>query len=193
MYKRPDDVDVDADEIVLNNSGHPVVMRGKPGRKPKTKLNPVTPQLLEVSKAREEHIDTDSILHETARNPEGETALDIVIRGLAEEAAFLEFERMEAERQGKDPTHISVKRARVLKSMADLMIKRKAALDGGIDLDSPGFEALFGFILETFKGAMQEAGCRKEVIEVTFSNLGKAIDGHVWKEDARRKIKEKKA
>ena len=36
QYKRPEDVNIVEDEIVLTNNGSPVVMRGKPGRRSKT-------------------------------------------------------------------------------------------------------------------------------------------------------------
>ena len=68
QYKRPDDVDVVNDEIALSLEGIPVVMRGKPGRRPKNQLQPVTPQIAEVAQAREDHIDGSPLMRDARKN-----------------------------------------------------------------------------------------------------------------------------
>lgn len=190
-YKRPEDVDLDHDEIKLAMDGTPIIMRGKPGRKAKTQLKPVTPQIDEVVQAKSEHLENDDLTREILNNSEGEAVLDTVLLGLAQEASSIEFERMEAERHGRETVNISSKRARVLKAMADTVLKKKALVAGGvIDLESVAFKTVFGMILSTFKEAMKESGARPELVETTFSNLVKALDEN-WKEDARQKMKEK--
>jgi hypothetical protein len=190
-YKRPEDVDLDHDEIMLASDGTPVIMRGKPGRRPKTQLKPVTPQIDEVVRAKQEHLDNDALSREIKRDVDADSVLDNVLLGLAQEAASIEFERAEAERHGRDTVNISAKRARVLKSMADTVLKKKAlSANGIIDLDSGAFRVLFGLILETFKESMKDAGARSELVETTFANLVKALDDG-WKEDARQKMKDK--
>jgi len=190
-YKRPEDVNLDQDEIVLASDGTPVVMRGKPGRRPKTQLNPVTPQIAEVTRAKAEHLDSDNLSREIQRDSNSDGVIDNILLGLAQEASSIEFERMEAERHGQDTVNISAKRARVLKAMGDTVLKKKQLVSGGlIDMDSAAFRALFSLLMETFKGAMQDSGCRSEVVETTFTNLGKALDER-WKEDARQRMKEK--
>jgi hypothetical protein len=191
-YKRPEDVDLDHDEIMLASDGTPVIMRGKPGRRPKTQLKPVTPQIDEVVRAKQEHLEGDNLAQEVRRDANGEQILDQILLGLAQESASIEFERMEAERHGQDTVNISAKRARVLKSMADTVLKKKQIASGGlIDMDSPAFRALFGMMLGTFKESMIQAGCRPEIIETTFTNLVKTLEDPGWKEDARQKMKEK--
>ena len=192
QYKRPEEVDLDRDEIVLANDGTPVVMRGKPGRKPKTALKAVTPQIGEVVAAREAHQDGDKLVREIKREPDGETVLHSILLGMATEAASMEFERKEAQRHGQEATGISSRRARVLKGMADTVLKKKSLEQGGlIDLDSPAFRALFVMMLETFKENMVGAGCRSEVIETVFQGLVSSLDEEGWKEDARQRMKEK--
>lgn len=191
-YKRPEDVDLVNDEIVLASDGTPVIMRGKPGRKPKTLLAPATPQIAEVSDARDEHVDNDAIGKVTRKDAEASQIMDLVLSGMADEAAALEFERTEMERNGKDATNVSMKRARVLKGIADIWLKRKSITEGGlIDLDSPVFTALFGLIVGTFKDAMTTAGARGELIESTLTNLLKAVGEPTWKEDAKIRMKDK--
>jgi hypothetical protein len=192
QYKRPEDIDLDHDEIMLASDGTPVVMRGKPGRRPKAQLNPVTPQIDEIVRAKQDHLDSDLLVREVQRDSNGDQVLDQVLFGMALEAASIEFERMEAERHGQDTVNISAKRVRALKSMADTVLKKKQIAAGGmIDLDSPVFRALFTLMLGTFKGAMTQAGARPELVETTFTNLVKALEDPGWKEDARQKMKEK--
>lgn len=192
QYKRPEDIDLDHDEIMLAADGTPVVMRGKPGRRPKAQLKPVTPQIDEVVRAKADHLEKDPLIREAQQDTNGDTVLDHVLVGMAQEAASIEFERMEAERHGQDTVNISAKRVRALKSMADTILKKKQIASGGIvDMDSPAFRALFTMMLGSFKESMVQAGCRPELIETTFTNLVKTLEDPGWKEDARQKMKEK--
>ena len=189
QYKRPDEVSIDNDEIILAADGTPVIMRGRPGRRPKVALQPVTQNVAEVVEARGEHVDGDPLLTAARSNPESDEVLNSIIVAMAEESAAVEFERMEAERHGAPTSNISAKRARILKGMADTYLKRRDKLDGEIDLESKTFEVLFGFILETFKDTMTDTGMRGEHIETVFSKLGKALDDS-WKAEARARMKQ---
>lgn len=189
-YVAPADVDLNHDEIPLVG-GLPVTMKGQPGRRAKTVLPPATPAIAEVVAARDDHVDNDGILKEVRKSPEGTPLMDLVLAGMADEAAVLEFERKEIERNGGDTTNISIKRARVLKSIADTWLKRKSVTDGGlIDLDGPPFQALFSMIIDAFREAMQSAGAREELIAVTFTNLLKTVKEPTWRGDAKSKMRE---
>lgn len=190
LYKRPEDIDLDADEIALTLTGEPIVMRGKPGRKAKQTLAPVTPQIAQVYQAREEHVEGDPVLQEIQKDPESDETFNKLIQGMAQEAAVLEFERIEAQRHGQDILDHAARRARVLKSMADLTLKKRSMFQSGmIDMESPQFKALFKFILESFKEAMKESGARNELIESIFTNLVKGLDDE-WNQEAKRRMKE---
>lgn len=190
-YKRPEDVDLDYDQIMLAADGTPIVMRGKPGRKPKKPLKPVTPQIAKVDEARSDHISGSPLLREAQKDAEGDGVLNAIISAMAEEAAAIEFERGEAARHGQDTTAHSAKRARVLKGMADTWLKRKQQIEGGmIDMESPTFQALFSMILETFKGSMLDAGARPEFVETTFAKLVSTLSDEGWKQDARARMKD---
>lgn len=189
-YKRPDDVNLQDDVINLASNGTPVVMRGKPGRRPRVQLPPATPQIAAVEVAREDHISFDPVSREISKDSVSDDAMETVLQGMAREAASLEFERLESQRNGKDATNISTKRARVLKAMADLMLKRRQLSEGSlVDLDSPQYKALFGHTLETFKDAMNASGCRPELIETVFTNFVGNLDD-AWKQDALRRMKD---
>jgi hypothetical protein len=191
-YKRPDELDLDNDEILLNSSGVPIVMKRSPGRKKRTKLVPATPQAAKSVEARLDHLSQDTLLSQAASNAAGDGVLNAIMRGMAEEAAQIEFDRYEAANKGEDTSHLAARRARVLKAMADTWLKRKQQTEGGlVDLDSPVFHALFSLILKTFKEAMVDAGTRAEHIETIFAKLVTAVQEDTWKQDAVARMKEK--
>lgn len=189
-YKRPEDINLDTDEILLASDGRAVVMRGKPGRKT-TKLSPVSNNVEEVMEARAEHLKTDNLLSTTLTGAESEAVMDSLLAALAEEAASIAFEKAEAERHGHDTSSLSAKRARILKMTADTWLKRRDKnLSGSIDMDSPAFETLFAFILETVRESMTDAGLRAEHIETVFAKISKRLQDN-WKEEAKARLKEK--
>ena len=190
VYKKPDEVNPAVDEIVLNSDGAPIVMRGKPGRKAKSTLQAVTPQIEEVEQARVEHMSLDPLRRAANRNAESDDVFNALIAAMADEAASVEFDKTEVARHGGDTATLSAKRARILKGIADTWLKRKQQVSGGIiDLDSPAFKALFGMILEMFKSAMLEAGSRPEYIETVFAKLVVSLSQESWKQEAKARMK----
>jgi|SaaInlV_130m_DNA_2_1039683.scaffolds.fasta_scaffold30004_2 hypothetical protein len=191
-YKRPDDVDVERDEILLNGDGAPIVMRGKPGRKRKNELASLSPQIGEVEQARTEHISLDPLRRAARKDADGDGVFHALLSAMAEEAASIEFEKHEAARHGQDTSTHSTKRSRVLKNIADTWLKRKHQIEGGIiDLDSPAFQVLFGYILETFKEAMLDTGTRSEHIETIFVKLVSELGNDSWREEAKARMKDR--
>lgn len=189
QYKRPEDVDVSQDEIVISSDGTPVIMRGKPGRPRNTALQPVTPQIAEVSQARDAHWEHSEVLKGAKKDPEHDDVFNTLLQEMAKEAESIEFDRMEAQRHGQETANLASKRARVLKGMADLWLARKKISETKmIDMESPAFKNFFSFTLETFKGAMNSAGCRGELVETVFTHLSKEIND-AWKEEARIRMK----
>ena len=182
-WRKPDDV-VNTDNLVFGNNG-PVVMKGTPGRKAAPKLAPVNDNIAEIVEAKEHHLENDPLTALVRADPDQGDVLDMVMQELAKEASSLEFERKEAERLGNDTSTYSLRRARILQAVGDMHLQRKKLADsGGVDLESKGFEAVFGFALETFREAMGESGVRPELIETTFAKLGKVLESG-WKEEAK--------
>ena len=190
QYKTPEDVDLVTDEIMLSSDGSPIIMRGKPGRKKKTKLNPATPQIAQVCTARDDHLSSDSLVNTVKEDSESDKVLDAILSAMAEDAAVIDFEKEEAFRTGQDASNLSTKRARILKGMSDIWLRKKALTEGGvIDIDSPVFKELFSLILETFREVLFDAGVPPEHVETIFAKLISAFDD-VWKEDARRRMRQ---
>lgn len=186
-YRRPDEL-LDTDKILLTDAGVPVVMKHAPGRARKVELPAKTTELGVVGKRRRESVADDDLLNAVVTNPEKPEVLDLVIQGLAEEAAVLAFERTEAERNGTDISQLSMRRVNTLKAVGDTWLKRKEQIaNNGVDMDSPAFKKLFQFISNTFRAALASSGLRDEVIEMVFSQFGKKLDDD-WRREAIKRM-----
>lgn len=147
LYKRPEEVDLDKDEIGLSPNGAPIVMKGKPGRKPKVKRQAVSPQVAQVVQARDQHISGDNLTSAVDKDYGSDKVIEGILQQLAKDAASIDFEVEEAIRCGGDVSALITKKSRILKGMSDIWLRKKSLDDGGmIDIDSPIFEALFSLI-----------------------------------------------
>lgn len=188
-YKELVDID-DHDVIVADKAGEPIVMMSKPGRKPKTELPPSSEDVAEVMEVREEFIESTPLVKAVDNNADGDDVIEQVLKGLAAEASALEFERKEAERKDLDATNISVRRGRILKSMADIWVKRRSLASGGlIDMEGGPASVLVNLMLETVRESMEEVGLRDEAIETVFVKLSKKLDSS-WKQEAIVRMRE---
>ena len=188
----------DEDQLVLDLNGAPICMGKSPGRPrhaDNPKLNPPRPVLApstaavgEVMRLREEHLKADRLVALISTNPEKSEVLDYIMQGLAEESCVIGFERQEAERRGEATSQISIRRVNTLKSVGDVWLKRKEQIsNNGVDMDSPAFKRLFGFILATFRQGLIDSGLRPEMIETVFAGLSKKL-GDDWNKEATRKM-----
>jgi len=180
----------DTDEIQISKTGEPVVMMSKPGRPLDVELKPATPAVAEMIRQKEKALDEDPIMAHVKRDPESSDVLHFALQALAEEAASIGFERKEAERRGEFTSDLSIRRVNTLKTLVDTWLKRKEQVSAKeIDLKSPMFQALFGFMLETVGDAMNTCGVRRELIETVFSKLAKEMESGQWEADARIRMR----
>lgn len=179
----------DTDSIILKADGEPYIMNTKPGRKANPKIqaaNEVVGEKIRQKNIQEDH---DPLLRTIKADPDGSRVLDHILTGLAEEAFSLRYERSEAERQGEKTSAISVRRVNALKALGDTYLKRKEQIgSSSVDMDSNAFKTLFEFILETFRGAMEDSNLRTEMIETVFAKLTKRLEDN-WEEEAKNKMK----
>jgi len=148
-----------------------------------------TPVVAELMKRKGEFLDADPIRQAAKDKPDDPDVLHQVILGLVSEAASLGFEREEAERNGSETSNISIRRVNALKSIADTWLKRKDQIvSRGIDFNSPAFQALLKYLMETFRGSLESAGARTEMIETVFSKLAKSM-GPEWESEAKNRMK----
>ena len=112
------------------------------------------------------------------------------MQGFAQEAASLNFERVEAERTGKETSQLSIRRINALKALGETWIKRKEQLSGRqIDLESPAFRKLFEFMLECFRESMHNGGISRDQAETVFVALSARMVEETWEEEARKKMR----
>jgi len=188
-YKAPDQL-ADEDIIVLRPNGKPYTMKTEPGRKRKPVLEPANAAVAVLLDQKEKALASDGMLNVTKDKPESSDVLHQAMIGLAEEAASIGFERKEAERKGEATSQISGRRVNALKAVVDTWLKRKEQLQNNVvDMESPGFQVLFKFIAETFKGAMEESEVHPEMIKVVFSRFIKQVGSEDWKNDAKSRMR----
>lgn len=191
-FKKPSDV-VPADQIVIGSDGNPIVMTGRPGRKPKPNMLPANDNIAEQIRAKQLSLAEDDLLNAIRTNPETGDVLDYVMEGLAEESASLAFERQEAERTGQPTSQISMRRINALKAVGDSWLKRKEQISSaGVDLDSKAFERVFLFIMDTFRETVTEVmpNVRAELIETLFANFSKKVGDENWSREATKRMSE---
>lgn len=180
---------VASDIILLTLDGKPFTMNTKPGRPKKPLHTPGDPVVEEIMEMREKHIEDDPVFTQVREDAESPDVLQEVMAQLAKEAASLGFERHEAERKGKDTGIISGRRVIALKAVGDTWLKRKEQVAlKGLDLDTPAFQAVFKFILETFREAMGNAGLRPEMAETVFNKFSQSVTDE-WKAEAAERVK----
>jgi len=182
-----------SDQIIVL-SGKPVTMKGTPGRRKKTPTPkappPVNQTVAALQAAKAAFFESDPLLLQIDSGLESEDLLHLVMRGFAQEAASLNFERVEAERNGKETSQLSIRRINALKALGETWIKRKEQLAGRtIDLESPAFVTLFGFMLETFREAMLQGNVPRDQAEIVFARLSDRMDDDTWEQEARNKMR----
>lgn len=184
---------LDTDEIVLI-SGKPQVQRGHPGRRkkmPAPKPPPaVNNTVAQLQAAKNAFIGSDDLLSRIDKNPDSDDILHLVMRGFAQEAASLLFERNEAERTGNETSQLSIRRINALKALGETWIKRKDQISGKtIDMASPAFIRLFEFMTSTFREAMHAGGVPRDQAETVFARLSTRMSEETWEQEAQKKMR----
>lgn len=184
---------LDSDEILLVSS-KPVTMNKVPGRKKKTPAPkapaPVNQTVANLIAQKQAFFDNDPLLKQIENAVDAEDVLHLVMQGFAQESASLQFERVEAERTGKETSQLSIRRINALKALGETWIKRKEQLSGKIiDLESTAFQRLFGFMLDTFRESMLKGNVPRDQVETIFSRLSERMNDDTWEQEAQNKMK----
>lgn len=187
-YKEVTDL-LDSDVIQTNKFGDPIVMKRAPGRKTAVDVGPANRVIAVLLQRKQHTLDTDPVLLKTKKSPDSPDVLHEVIVGLSEEAASLKFERDEAAREGKDSSGLSAKRVQALRAVGETWLKRMDQVSSKlVDMDSPAFTALFKFLMDTFKEAMNSAKMRPEQVETVFAKFSAMVNDE-WKAEAKNRMK----
>jgi len=191
-YRKPYEL-ADNDDIQMTKKGDPIVTMSKLGRRLNdgvVELEPVNDAVAELLKQKQDIMDRDPIIETARKAPESTDLLHYVMMALAEEAASIGFERQEAERQGAETSNISTRRINALKTVVDTWLKRKDQITTkDVDLKSLGTKALFGYIFEMFKDAMESSGIVPEMTETIFAKVAKILDSDQFENEAKNRMK----
>lgn len=185
---------IPSDVACTTQDGKPQFMVKELGRPQKQDLHEIMPppnkNVGDLLKIKAAQMRNDAIIAAAESGPDSPELLGEVMKGMAEEIASLRFERMQAERDGQETSTISMRRIQGLRAVGDQWIKRKEQLSSrAIDLESPEFNSLLGFICEAFQSSMDEAGISPEMGNSVFGIFSKKLDEETWKNDAKRRMK----
>ncbi len=188
-FKAIDEV-ATSDIILTTKNGMPIVMKNTPGRKRKPDLKPANDAVAETMVKKAEAIANDDVLRMTREAPESPDVLHQVMVGMADEAASLGFERVEAERKGEGTSQISMRRVNALKGVADTWLRRKEQIvNHSVDLDGVGFGVVAKFFMETFRGSMEDSGVHSDMIKVVFAKFSQLVGSDEWKVEAKARMR----
>lgn len=187
-FKALDDL-AKTDEIQTKKDGTPIVMKKEPGRNRDVVLTPTTPTVDALLKRKDAAIKADPILQAIINDPESTDVLHVIMLALAEEQASIRAERVEAERNGKETSSFSVRRLNALRAVVDTWLRRKdQTASKDLDFKSPGFRAVFRYIMETFKEALDSCGVTPGMAQTVMARSGKMFDDD-WEKEAKNRAK----
>jgi len=188
-YKRIDEL-ADTDEIQLKKDGIPIVMMHDPGRKQDVVLAPVNPVVDALLQRRKAVIANDPILKSVMDDPDSPDVIRVIMVAFAEEQASIKAEKEEAERKGESSSKHSVRRLNALRAVGDAWLRRKDQTSSkDLDLKSAGFLAVFRFVLETFKEAMDASGVEPGMAQTIMARAGKMFGESDWESEAKNRAK----
>jgi len=153
---------------------------------------PITPpQVLEeavVVPAQE--VESDVVVQAVEREDPADSVLRAVLYGLAEEQSSLRELRRKKSQDGKDFSHISIKRGTLLKYMSETLLQKQAlAGNAPVDLDLRGqkFREVFRMFLQTIADTFDEVHIPSEFREMFFQKLTTNLEG--WEDRAEKIVK----
>lgn len=115
--------------------------------------------------------------------------LDVVLAEMAEESASLKYERIKKEFNEESTDRISLRRANILKMIADSLIqKRNLALNDFVNLRSPQWQVVFSHLMTKVKQTLLDLNYSSEQVELFFQHLQVNLEG--FEDDTEQKLKE---
>lgn len=184
------DVLRDDDTFKLKNDGSFSFMKSAPGTRAVAKRTPTNDLARAIVKDKADHFKQDALMRAVTDNPESTEVLYATIRAVATECSSLEFERHEKERKGEDTTMISNRRIAALTKIGDTWLKRMdQVMAKGIDLQSPAFGAVFGFIMQTMRDSLEGTDIPPDRIQLAFTKFSQRVEDDSWFNEARAKMK----
>lgn len=126
----------------------------------------------EEVRARKRYVDSQELVRSSRDGSPTGRMMDLLVQEITEELAHLKYERRKAAKEGKNTANYSVGRMNSLKSLADLLLKRREAdRDEKLDLKSPRFQAVFKVWMEFFSDSMDKVGIEPKIVDLVFQQM----------------------
>lgn len=126
----------------------------------------------EEVRKRIEYVNKQELVQIVKKGANTASTIDILLLEIAEEISHLKFERRKVAREGKNTSNYTVQRINGLRSLAEVLLKRKeAALAERLDLKSPRFQAVFKIWMEFFYSSMDKAGVDQATMDTVFEQM----------------------
>lgn len=133
-------------------------------------IDPVS--VAEELKERVKYVKKQELVKVIREDASTAAVIDAVLLEIAEELSHLKFERRKATQDGKNTANYTVSRINSLRSMAELLLKRKeAALAERLDLKSPRIQKIFEVWMEFFHESMVKSQIPDHVIDLVFQQM----------------------
>jgi len=136
-----------------------------------------------------EEVKEDLILTSIREEESPDQILHAVMYGLAEEQDSLKSLRTQKKNEGKDTSHISLKRGTLLKYMSETLIQRQGLVssNGEVDLRGPKFREVFRMFLDLINDTFDEVKIPPEYKDMFFTALSRNFEG--WENKAEKILK----
>lgn len=166
-----------------------VVKRG-PGRPRKVEKRPGRLDLeyhARMAVERQRFIDTDPLVGLIEGTPSDTLALLHRVKlDVAREAACLQFQRIEAEKYGKDTSAISIRRVKALEEIAKIELKLRQVDQDSINLHSEKMQKIFSMWVATMREVALEI-MPPELLDMFFNRF--ATEMQDWEEKAQNNLR----
>lgn len=148
---------------------------------------PVTMEDAVVVPAQE--VEEDMILISIKDDDVPDNVLKAVLYGLAEEQSSLKTLRQKKQNDGKDTSHISIKRGTLLKYMSETLIQRQALVGSSTDFDvrGPKFREIMKMFFEMINDAFDMVSIPTEYRDLFFQAFSEKLEG--WEDKAEKIMK----
>ena len=126
----------------------------------------------EELRRRIDYVNKQELVEVIKRGAGTAETVDILLVEIAEEISHLKFDRRRAAREGKSTSNYTVQRINGLRSLVEVLLKRKeAALAERLDLKSARFQAIFKVWMEFFYSSMEKAGVDQPTMDTVFEQM----------------------
>jgi CelD/BcsL family acetyltransferase involved in cellulose biosynthesis len=140
----------------------------------------------EIAKARQHFIADDPVVRTLSGKTDSAQLLASLRMEIAKEAASLHFQRIEAEKYGKDTAQTSTRRIDALTRIAHIELEIKKLAPDSVDVHSERFQKIFHMFIGFMRECAQET-MPPEVIDLFFNRFSTMMEG--WEEKAENLIR----